>query len=136
MLITSKNKFEIQKLMSQLNGEFEMKDLGVAKKILGKEIYMDRQVGKLYLTEKSYIEKVLEHFGMKESKPVSTSLATHFKLSLDLSPQSEEEERYMSQVPYASAVGSLMYAMVCTHPDISHAVSVVSRYMGNPSKGH
>jgi poly(3-hydroxybutyrate) depolymerase len=42
----------------------------------------------------------------------------------------------MSRVPYASAVGSMMYAMVCTHPDISQAVSVVSRYMANPSKDH
>ena len=42
----------------------------------------------------------------------------------------------MSRVPYASAVGSMMYAMVCTHPDISQAVSVVSRYMANLGKDH
>ena len=42
----------------------------------------------------------------------------------------------MSKVPYASAVGSLMYAMVCTRPDIAHAVGVVSRYMSNPGKEH
>ncbi|MCY6488237.1 hypothetical protein, partial [Actinobacillus pleuropneumoniae] len=42
----------------------------------------------------------------------------------------------MSKVPYASAVGSLMYAMVCTRPDIAHAVGVVSRYMNNPGKEH
>lgn len=40
----------------------------------------------------------------------------------------------MSRVPYASAVGSLMYVIVCTRPDISQAVSVVSRYMENPGK--
>ena len=42
----------------------------------------------------------------------------------------------MSRVPYSNAVGSLMYAMVCTRPDIAHAVSVVSRFMGNPGKEH
>ena len=42
----------------------------------------------------------------------------------------------MLQVPYSNAVGSLMYAMVCTRPDISHAVGIVSRYMHNPGKGH
>jgi len=42
----------------------------------------------------------------------------------------------MSHVPYSSAVGSLMYAMVCTRPDLSHAVSVVSRYMHNPGRDH
>ena len=43
---------------------------------------------------------------------------------------------HMSKVPYALAVGSLMYAMVCTRPDIAHAVGVVSRYMNNPGKEH
>ena len=42
----------------------------------------------------------------------------------------------MSKVPYSNAVGSLMYAMVCTRPDISHAVGTVSRYMHNPGKEH
>ena len=42
----------------------------------------------------------------------------------------------MSRVPYASAVGSLMYAMVCTRPDLAHAVSVVSRFTGQPGKEH
>ena len=42
----------------------------------------------------------------------------------------------MSKVPYANAVGCLMYLMVCTRPDISHAVSVVSRYMADPGKEH
>ena len=42
----------------------------------------------------------------------------------------------MSHIPYANAVGSLMYAMISTRPDISHAVGVVSRYMANPGKEH
>ena len=42
----------------------------------------------------------------------------------------------MMKVPYASAVGSLMYAMVCTRPDIGYAVGVVSRFMSNPGKEH
>ena len=42
----------------------------------------------------------------------------------------------MSRVPYANVVGSLMYAMVCMTPDISHAVGVVRRYMHDLGKGH
>jgi hypothetical protein len=42
----------------------------------------------------------------------------------------------MSRVPYSSTIGSLMYVMVCTRPDIAHAVGVVSRYMNNPGKEH
>ena len=73
---------------------------------------------------------------MLDAKPVSTPLSAHFKLSLELCPSSNEELEYMSKVPYANAVGCLMYLMVCTRPDISHAVSVVSRYMANLGKEH
>ena len=100
------------------------------------EINRDRQAGKLFLSKENYIEKVLERFDMQQSKPVSTPLAAYIKLSTALSPKSKEEKEYMSHVSYSSAVGSIMYAMVCTHPDISHAVSVVSRYMANPTKEH
>jgi ATP-binding cassette subfamily B (MDR/TAP) protein 1 len=49
---------------------------------------------------------------------------------------SNDDIEYISRVPYSSAVGSLMYAMVCSRPDLSHALSVVSRYMANPGKEH
>ncbi|GAA0140592.1 hypothetical protein LIER_01907 [Lithospermum erythrorhizon] len=71
---------------------------------------------------------------MSDSKPVSTPLASHFRLSKDQSPQAEEDKYYMAKVPYASAIGNLIYAMVCIRPDIGHAVGVVSRYMSNPGK--
>jgi len=73
---------------------------------------------------------------MHEAKPVSTPLAAHFRLFAALCPQSDKDMEYMSKVPYSSAVGSLMYAMICSHPDLSHALSVVSRYMANPGKEH
>eukprot|EP00253_Pinus_taeda_P027936 PITA_27936 len=73
---------------------------------------------------------------MHNAKPVSTPFASHFKLSKEMCPKTQEDMDYMSKVPYASAVGSLMYAMVCTRPDIAHAVGVVSRYMTNPGKEH
>ena len=113
-----------------------MKDLGVAKKILGMEISRDREEKKLSLSQKSYIEKILSRFGMSASKAIDTPSATNIHLSSDLAPKSEVEEEYMSRVPYSNAVGSLMYAMVCTRPDIAHVVSVVSRFMENPGKEH
>ncbi|KAH9659029.1 hypothetical protein KPL70_023708 [Citrus sinensis] len=137
MLIASKSKDEIEKLKTQLNQEFEMKDLGEAKKILGMEICRDRARGKVSLSQKQYLKKVLQQFGMTEqTKPVSTPLASHFKLSAQLFPSTDAEREYILQVPYSNAVGSLMYAIVCTRPDISHAVGIVSRFMHNPSKGH
>ncbi|KAG8499930.1 hypothetical protein CXB51_006489 [Gossypium anomalum] len=136
MLIAAKDKVEIRKVKAQLSEEFEIKDLGPAKKILGMEILRDRKASKLYLSQKGYIEKVLCRFNMQSAKPVSTPLAAHFRLSSALSLQSDDEIEYMSHVPYSSAVGSLMYAMVCSRPDLLYAVSAVSRYMANLGKEH
>ena len=67
---------------------------------------------------------------------VSTPLAAHFRLSIECCPQFEEDIDGMSNVPYSSAVGTLMYAMVCTRLNLSHTVSVVRRYMHNLGKDH
>ena len=73
---------------------------------------------------------------MHECKPVKVPIPVGVKLSADQCPKTQEEEEDMSHVPYASAVGSLMYAMVCTRPNIAHAVEVLSRYMSKPVKNH
>ena len=136
MLIAASSKEEVRKVKAQLSKEFEMKDLGAAKKIPGMEIVRNRAADRLYLSQKGYIEKVLRRFNMQSAKPVTTPLAAHFRLSSALCPQSDDEVDYMSRVPYSSAVGSLMYAMVCSRPDLAFAVSAVSRYMANPGKEH
>jgi hypothetical protein len=63
-----------------LSSEFDMKDLGAAKKILGMEITRDQNSGLLFLSQQSYIKKVLQCFNMHDAKPVSTPIAPHFKL--------------------------------------------------------
>ena len=113
-----------------------MKDLGATKKILGMEIMRNRKAGKLNLSQKWYIEKVFHRFNMQNAKPVSTPLVARFGLSYVLSPQLDDDVDYMSRVPYSSVVGSLMYAMVCSRPDLSYVVSAVSRYMTNLGKEH
>uniref|UniRef100_A0A3Q7GHA3 GAG-pre-integrase domain-containing protein n=1 Tax=Solanum lycopersicum TaxID=4081 RepID=A0A3Q7GHA3_SOLLC len=92
--------------------------------------------GTLNLSQELYIEKVLSRFRVNDAKPRTTPLANHFKLSKEQPPKTAEQRDHMTLVPYASAVGSLMYAMVCIRPDIAHAVGVVSRYMANPGKKH
>ena len=136
MLIAAKNWHDVMELKALLGKEFDMKDLGDAKKILGMEIHRDRGSRKLWLSQQSYVEKVLDRFGMSSAKPVSTPLANHFKLSLDQCPKSDREIEDMAKVPYASAVGCLMYAMVCTRPDLAQAVSQVSKFMSKPGKQH
>ncbi|KZV43791.1 hypothetical protein F511_41481 [Dorcoceras hygrometricum] len=113
-----------------------MKDLGEARVILGMEIRRNRQKREVYLSQSDYIEKILGKFGMLDAKAVTTPLAAHFKLTVTQVPETEEEKEYMKSVPYANVVGSVMYAMICTRPDLAHAVSVVSRFMANPGKCH
>jgi hypothetical protein len=74
MLIAAKSMKQIAALKAQLSNEFDMKDLGAAKKILGMVIVRDRKFGLLYLSQKSYIEKVLRRSNMQNAKPVSTWL--------------------------------------------------------------
>ena len=136
MLVAGPSLEEITKLKQQLASEFAMKDLGEAKQMLGMRISRDRGQRTLKLSQTEYVEKVLQRFNMHDAKAVSTPLGSQFRLSTDQSPKTDAEMRSMEKVPYASAIGSLMYAMVCTRPDIAHAVGVVSRFASNPGKEH
>ncbi|GJV14657.1 putative RNA-directed DNA polymerase [Tanacetum coccineum] len=111
MLIVGKNIGRIAQLKQDLCKSFAMKDLGPAKQILGIRIFRDRGAKKLHISQEQYIEKVMCRFNMDKAK-------------------------VMDRVPYASTVGSLMYAMVCTRPDLAHAIGVVSRFLSNPGKKH
>ncbi|KAL5852379.1 hypothetical protein ACOSQ3_007497 [Xanthoceras sorbifolium] len=136
MLVAGPNKDRVQELKAQLAREFDMKDLGPANKILGMQIQRDRNNRKIWLSQKNYLNKILRRFNMQDCKPISTPLPINFKLSSSMSPSNEAERMEMSRIPYASAVGSLMFAMICTRPDIAQAVGVISRYMANPGREH
>ncbi|KAL5822188.1 hypothetical protein ACOSQ3_024070 [Xanthoceras sorbifolium] len=136
MLVAGSDMQEIMNLKRELSKQFAMKDLGAAKQILGMRIKRDTKSETLLLSQAEYIKKVLSRFNMQDAKPVSTPLGVHFRLSKEQSPKTEEERTHMAKVPYASAIGSLMYAMVCTRPDIAQAMGAVSRYMNNPGKIH
>ena len=93
------------------------------------EIYRNRREEKLFLSQKKYIEKVLERYDMK------TQFAAHFDFQ-EICLLKQMKRRSMSHIPYASEVRSIMHAMMYTQSDISHAFSVMSRYMDRPGKGH
>lgn len=136
MLVAGPNKDRVQELKAQLAREFDMKDLGPANKILGMQIHRDRKDRKIWLSQKNYLKKILRRFNMQDCKPISTPLPVNYKLSSVMCPSNEAERIEMSRVPYASAVGSLMFAMICTRLDIAQAVGAVSRFMANPGKEH
>nr|GEU56009.1 hypothetical protein [Tanacetum cinerariifolium] len=122
MLIACKSKAEIGSTKPLLKREFDMKDLEEAKKILGMEIVRDRSRKILRVSQSGYISKILNNFRIDNGKSVQMPLGGHFKLSLKDCPIRDCDVERMSKVPYANAVGSLMYLMVCTRPDIAYAV--------------
>ena len=136
ILIVGRNVSRIDRLKKLLSKSFSMKDLGPTKKILGIRIELDRALKKMYLSHKQYIKKVLERFNMSQAKVVSSPLASHFKLSSRHSPSTDKEKEDMRRVIYALAVGSFMYAMICTRPNIAYEVGVVSRFLSNPRRQH
>lgn len=75
MLVTCKDMAEIEKLKSELNKAFEMKNLGAAKRILGMEIRRNRSYKELFLSQRSYLEKVIQRYSMTDCKPVQFQLA-------------------------------------------------------------
>ncbi|GMP64064.1 hypothetical protein CsSME_00025502 [Camellia sinensis var. sinensis] len=113
-----------------------MKDMGEASYVLGVKILRDRSRRLLGLSQETYIKTILERFQMQSCKPIDTPVAKGESLSLDMGPKTQEENEKMARVPYANAVGSLMYAMMCTRPDICYAVGLVSRYQSNPGPAH
>jgi len=99
-----------------------------ARYVLGVEITANHSKKPLGLSQEAYINKILEHFLMHYSKLMDTSVEKGMTLSLDQCPKTDKEKESASNVSYASVVGSLMYAMLCTCPDICFEVGLVSRY--------
>ena len=98
-----------------------MEDIGEANYILGIQILRDRNNIRLALSQALYIDKILVYFVMQNSKKGYILFRKELTLYKDQCPKTPEEEAYMRRVQYESAVGSLMYAMLCTRLDICYA---------------
>ena len=136
ILLIGNNVPELQSVKAWLGKCFSMKDLGEAAYILGIRIYRDRSRRLIGLSQSTYVDKVLKRFNMENSKKGNVPIHHSVKLSKSQCPGSDQEQDQMSRVPYASAIGSIMYAMICTRPDVSYALSMVSRYQENPGLSH
>ena len=104
-----------------------MKDLGELHFCLGIRIQRNRGERSIMLSQTSYIDNVLARFGMTDCKPAATPMDPGLRLTAAQKEITPEEIAQMKKVPYLEAVGSLMYAMLGTRPDLAFAVGVVSR---------
>lgn len=137
MLIPSNSKAEITKVKAELKREFEMKDLGQQGEYWEwKSKGIERRRFCIYLKRHTSINLLKGLECQIRSWPIVTPIYDQFKLSVSQSPNRAEEYTYMESITYANIIGSIMYAMACTQPDIAHAISLVSKSVSNPGKAH
>ena len=125
LLIACSDMATLNTVKTELGKRFRMKDLQEARKCLGFEIERNLKAGTLRLTQFKYANAVLARFGMASAKAARTPMEV--KLSLEMNSESAGD------VPYREAIGSLMYLMVGTRPDIAFAVGRLAKYVENPT---
>ena len=113
-----------------------MKDLGEASHILGIKLLRDRQKRMLGLSQASYIDEILAKYNMQDSKKGFVPFKVRSSLSANQCPKTSAEIERMRGIPYATTVESLMYAMLCTRPDICFVIGMVSKYQSDPDEEH
>jgi hypothetical protein len=123
---------EFKKFMSE---KFKMKDLGKLNYILGIKVEYGTE-GVMRLNQKHYISKMIEKFEMQSSKESDIPIQPNHNLTRDLNDEKEVLRELVDVQKYRKVIGSLIYLMTCTRPDISYAVGVLSRYMQEPRELH
>ncbi|GKE86219.1 retrotransposon protein, putative, ty1-copia subclass [Tanacetum coccineum] len=126
------NILVLQDVKSYLGRCFAIKDLGEAAYILGIKIYRDRSWWLIGLCQSAYTEKILKRFHIENSKRGSIPMQEKLRLSKSQGASTPAELKRMQNVPYASAVGSIMYVVRCTRPDVAFAQNITSRFQQNP----
>jgi hypothetical protein len=134
LLILSTSRKEAEKTRAEIEGLFETKDLGEPRKIIGIEIARDRESGTITLSQRHYIETLLAKYGLTEAKPLATPMDPN--ITLRKVPADAPEAPADLRGQYQSMIGGMMYAAICTRPDIAYAVTALSQYSSNPGPEH
>jgi hypothetical protein len=136
LIILASLMSSMKALKAMLEREYEMSDLGELHFCLGVEFVRDRATRTITMSQGKYVMDVLKRFGMEDCKPVATPLDANSKLVKLSEEEYAAEAKSMAEVPYKQAVGSLMYAMIATRPDLAYPISVVSQHMARPGSMH
>jgi hypothetical protein len=134
IIIAAKTSTEIQDIKDSFKSKFEVKDLGELKYCIGWQVYYDKEKRFLKLHQTKHItEDILYKYNFQNSKFVETPIYARTKLHKDMDGPIKEFE---DKVSYRSIIGSLMYAMLGTRPDLATSVSLLSRYQSKPYADH
>ncbi|GKE78609.1 retrotransposon protein, putative, ty1-copia subclass [Tanacetum coccineum] len=126
----------LQSVKDYLGKCFAMKDLGEASFILGIKIYRNRSKQLIRLSQNAYMDKILKRYKMDNSKRGHIPMQERLDLNKTQGASTPKEVKRMQNVPYASAVGSIMYAVRCTRPDVAFAQNITSQFQQNPGELH
>ena len=110
ILLATNDKSLLHEVKQFLSKNFDMKDIGEASYVIGIKIHRDRFQGILGLSQETYINKVLERFRMKNCSPSISPIVKGDRFNLNQCPKNDIEREQMKNIPYASTIGSLMYA--------------------------
>lgn len=126
LIIAASNNTLLSDVKEMLKRRFKMKDMGPLKHYLGIDFIQSE--GEIKMTQKRHIEKMLAKFGMSECKPRSTPCEQKFNFA--------SEGEVIDSTGYREIVGSLIYIMTCTRPDLSWVVSKLSQHLAEPKRQH
>jgi hypothetical protein len=113
-----------------------MTDLGPIHWLLGIQITRNRNTRTISLSQRSYIDALITRFSMTNARPYGCAIAPGNLPSKADCPTDPEQIAHMRKIPYREAIGGLMYLAVATRPDISFAVSILSRFLDRPGILH
>jgi hypothetical protein len=130
-LLMESDKKMLKKNKKDFLKVFETRDLGEAKEYLGICITQDHKKHTITLAQCAYAEKVLKCFGLQNAKPAQTPLPTSYNPMI-----SDIEATLELHSQYQSVIGSLLYIMLGTRPDLAFAVIHMSQFCANPSQEH
>jgi hypothetical protein len=136
ILLASSDKNLLFATKGFLSSNFDMKDLLDASYVLGIEIHRDRTRGVISLSQKAYIEKVVKRYNMHKCSVTPAPFMKGDKLGIFQSPRNQLENDQKKLIPYALAIRSIMYAQVCTCPDLAFVTGLLGRFQSNPGMKH
>ena len=131
IILGGKSEAKMKAVKKELSRKFEVKDLGSLHYFLGAKVVQDHLAGVIWMGQSSFVEKILQRFGMQDCKPISTPVNPDVKLA-----PCQSSEDVCDQQLYQAAVGSLLYLSTKTRPDIAYAVGSVARFCAKPTKEH
>jgi histone deacetylase 1/2 len=136
LIIIAKDEAMINEIKQMLMHEFEMKDLGPIHYILGWKITRNRKDRTITISQQKYAEDILERFGYSECNSASIPMDPGVKLSKEMAPKTKKETLFMATKPYRAVVGSFMYLVMATRPDLAYFTHEMSKYVTDPGPKH